>query len=618
MACRHPDIRVFDGLRCCLACGEAIFETRQPRLEPAQPSSRDLTDYKHAPLHIGLGQEIRLVVLLPGERFDPIRCEIIHVLLGGTGFDAVSYTWATEKGDDSKSKLIQIGYGQSMHVTVNCEHALRQLRDKHTERRLWVDAICINQEDINERSHQVGIMDLIFSTANCVIMSIPYAPPNGLYPGPQASLEDLAPLFRWLRKPSEKVYTRNKKQIERALIGLLRSRYFQRAWVIQEIALAKKLRLRYEAEIFFPILDQIRRGFEPPPALNWSPGLFRHSDIISCLQAGFKCKARDSKDRIFAVLSLMEPSSRSLIPADYNLSVEDIYCHAAIAVVASLQNLSILTYVTSTGDDHADSVSMSSKEFEEFVLSYDSRTYQSPHRLRPGNHPWKAHPEIKVLHDANAIITTSAHQSSLYCPSHPCYIAIPSSLLYGRPETNVMPQFHVYAHFIDTIVRDRNWIDPKKAYRLFQAPWIRKYFSLDSRSEFVEDDWDSVPDDLCIWLNESDRQEFEKSFDFPLGYAPGRHLFETQYSVGHMPRKSSNVHNSPIDICEGDAIFAVDGISTPLILREVRLGVYRIVSECYLWAALELDYWNPGTKKGRWGTRHYDHGCEQTRMITIV
>ena len=623
MACRHPDIRVFDGLRCCLACGEAIFENRQPRLEPAQPSSGDLTDYKHNPLHIGLGQEIRLVVLLPGEYSDPIRCGIIHVLLGGTEFDAVSYTWATEKGDDRQSKVVQIGDRHSMHVTINCEYALRQLRDQHTERRLWIDAICINQEDINERSHQVGIMDQIFSTANCVIMSIPYAPPNSRYPDLEASVDDLAPLFRWLQKPSEEVYTNNKKQIERALIGLLRSRYFQRAWVIQEIALAKKLRLRcetYEAEIFFPILDRIRQGFESPPALNWSPGLFRHSDIISCLQAGFKCKARDGKDRIFAVLSLMEPSSRSLIPADYNLSVESVYCHAAIAVVASLQNLQILTYVASFGDDLTDSISMSCKEFEQFVLSYDSRTYQSRHRFRTGNHPWKAYPKIMILQEPNGISAISPHKSSLYDASYQCYIAVPSSWLYGRAEASVMPQFHVQAQFIDTIVRSRNWIDPKKAYRLFQgSPWIRKYFSLDSRLEYIEGDrMGSVPHNPGICMNESDLREFENSFDCPLGHAPGRHLFETQYSVGHVPRKSPNVHVSPVTFFEGDAIFAVDGISTPLILREIRPGEYRIVSECYLWAALELDYWNPGTKKGRWGTRHYDHGCEQTRMITIV
>ncbi|OSS43607.1 hypothetical protein B5807_11719 [Epicoccum nigrum] len=617
MACRHPDIRVFDGLRCCLACGEAIFETRQPRLEPAQSSSGDLTEYEHDPLHIGLGQEIRLVILLPGESSDPIRCEIIHVLLGGTEFDAVSYTWATEKGDDSKSKVIQIGCGQSMQVTVNCEHALRQLRDQHTERHLWIDAICINQEDVNERSHQVGIMDQIFSTANCVIMFIPWEASTNFTSG-YLFVEQLAPLFRWLHKPSQEIYTKNKKDVERALNVLLRSRYFQRAWVIQEIALAKKLRLRwetYEAEIFFPIIDQIRQGYEPPPALNWSPGLARHSDIISCLQAGFKCKAKDRRDRIFAVLSLMEPSSRSLIPVDYTLSVQSVYSHAAVAVVASLQNLGLLTYITSLGEDL---ISLSSKEFEEFVLSHESDKYQSPHRLRPGNHPWKAHSKIKVLQEPNIGLSTDLHRGGLDDASHSCYITANSCSIYGY--ANVMPQFHVRAHFIDTILRDRNWTGDTKVYRIFQGSWFRKYFSLISRMEdMIESNRiDNIPQELGEWTNESDLQAFEKSFDLSPGHARGRQLFETQYSVGHVPRELPKLHFSSVSFREGDAIFAVDGVSTPLILREIRPGEYRIVTECYLWAALELDYWNPGTKKGRWGTRHYDHGCDQTRMITIV
>lgn len=466
-------------------------------------------------------------------------------------------------------------------------------------------------------------MDQIFSTANCVIMSIPYTPPNSRYPDLEASVEDLAPLFCWLHKPSEEIYTSNKKKIERTLIGLLGSRYFQRAWVIQEIALAKKLRLRYEtyeAEIFFPILDRIRRGFESPPALNWSPGLFRHSDIISCLQAGFKCKARDRKDRIFAVLSLMEPSSRSLIPADYNLSVESVYCHAAIAVVASLQNLNILTYVTSIGDDLTDSVSMSSKEFEEFVLSYDSRTYQSRHRLRPGNHPWKAHPEIKILQEPSGMSATIPHQNGLHNASHQCYIAVPSSLLYSRAESNVMPRFHVRAHLLDTILWSVDWFEPRNVYRLFQGSWFKSYFSLYSRLEGVKSDrMDDIPQNLSEWTNESDLQAFEESFEPLPGRAPGSLVFVTHYSMGHMPRKSPSLEvSSSVIFRPGDAIFAVDGISTPLILREIRPGEYKVVSECYLWAALELDYWSPGTKKGIWGTRHYDHGCEQTRMITIV
>jgi hypothetical protein len=462
-------------------------------------------------------------------------------------------------------------------------------------------------------------MDQIFSTANCVIMFVPFAPPIGLHSDHEASAKDLAPLFRWLEKPSEEMFTSNQKEIERTLDFLLRSRYFQRAWVLQEIALARKLRLRcetHEAEIFFPILDQIRQNFKTPPALDWSPGLARRSDIISCLQAGFKCNARDRRDRIFAVLSLMEPSSRSLIPADYTLSVGSVYSHAAVAVVASLQNLDVLTYITSLGKDL---VLLSGKKFEEFVLGYESDKYQSPHRLRPGNHPWKAHSKIKVLQEPNIGLLTDLHRGGLDDASHSCYVAARSCPLNGYTDANVTPQFHVRAHFIDTILRDRNWTGNTKVYRIFQGSWFRKYFSLTSGMEdMIESNRiDNIPQDLGEWTNESDLQAFEKSFNLSRGHARGCQLFETQYSVGHVSRELPKLRSS-VNFREGDAIFAVDGVSTPLILREIRPGEYMIVSECYLWAALELDYWNPGTKKGRWGTRHYDHGCEQTRMITIV
>ena len=519
-----------------------------------------------------------------------------------------------------------------MHVTVNCEHALRQLRDPYTERHLWVDAICINQGDINERSHQVGIMDQIFSTANCVIMSIPYTAPKHSTSDSDASIEHLAPLFRWLHKPSQKVYKRNRNGVERALTVLLRSRYFQRAWVIQEIVLARKLRLRYatyEAEIFFPILEQIRQGFEPPPALNWSPGLVRQSDIISCLQAGFKCKARDRRDRIFAVLSLMEPTSRSLIPANYNLPIASVYCHAVIAVVASLQNLDILAHIAF--NCIRESVahltlppSLWATEFEAFVLKYDSHTYQSPCRLQSGNHLWKRRCRIEILQEPDNECTPVHRQNSPHNALSHCSIALAPPPPRDDAEANVMPQFHVRAHFIDTIVRHRDchqsaliWENSTDRDRLLQGLWVRKYFSMDSKLEDLEakrlEDF-NVSENLGVWTNQSDLEEFKTcSRDLP-----GHDLFESQYSVGLVPRYMSGVHTGFVTFQEGDAIFAVDGVSTPLILRELKPGEYRIVSECYLWAALELDYWNPGTKKGRWGTRHYDHGCEQTRMITIV
>lgn len=66
-------------------------------------------------------------------------------------------------------------------------------------------------------------------------------------------------------------------------------------------------------------------------------------------------------------------------------------------------------------------------------------------------------------------------------------------------------------------------------------------------------------------------------------------VFSTHYSLG-----PTTAH-----FTAGDAVFTVDGVSMPLILRRTDAQRYMIIGECYLWAALELDYLNSGSKKGR-------------------
>lgn len=138
--CAHPDIRKFDGIRCCLACGEAVFEVKPPK---QLPHTNVQVPYQYIPLNYKLGQEIRLVELLSGGPADPIRCEIIHVNMDDDPeYDAVSYTWATESGDTNLSGLVHCVHGTCIPVTANCDAALRQLRYHKFRRRLWVDSLC--------------------------------------------------------------------------------------------------------------------------------------------------------------------------------------------------------------------------------------------------------------------------------------------------------------------------------------------------------------------------------------------------------------------------------------------------------------------------------------------
>jgi hypothetical protein len=139
--CKHPDIRKFDGIRSCLSCGEAVFETSSPI---ARIHTRDATaSYQYTKLNYKLGREIRLVLILPGSSEDALRCEMIHVNLDDDPvYDAVSYTWATQDGDASLCMTVQCEAGGVIPVTANCYAVLLELRRSGGIPRLWVDAIC--------------------------------------------------------------------------------------------------------------------------------------------------------------------------------------------------------------------------------------------------------------------------------------------------------------------------------------------------------------------------------------------------------------------------------------------------------------------------------------------
>lgn len=103
--------------------------------------------------------EIRLFELLPSSDFqDPIHGHLRYAFLeDGPDYEALSYAW----GKPAFTETISLN-GQPIHITVNLGVALSHLRLTDKSRTLWVDALCINQADLNERSHQVTLMKEIY------------------------------------------------------------------------------------------------------------------------------------------------------------------------------------------------------------------------------------------------------------------------------------------------------------------------------------------------------------------------------------------------------------------------------------------------------------------------
>lgn len=108
----------------------------------------------------------RLLVLFAGKEPQPLHGVLeVTSVESPAPFEALSYTWGSDLVDAS----LYIGNG-ILPIRANLDAALRSLRLPSQARRLWVDTICINQEDIQERTRQVQYMRLIYKRATRVIV----------------------------------------------------------------------------------------------------------------------------------------------------------------------------------------------------------------------------------------------------------------------------------------------------------------------------------------------------------------------------------------------------------------------------------------------------------------
>ena len=179
--------------------------------------------YNYSSVSLGPGS-IRLLRLMPYkiesmERAE-IQCELVTYPLQDQSiknhlYEALSYAW----GGSGKPCSISINK-QNLDVTRNLHAALLRLRDRSFERILWVDAICINQEDLQEQGQQVQLMARIYSQAARVLVWL----------GETADDSDNA-LDRILIAAENGSSSLNDEAIQQPILALLRRPWFQRIWV---------------------------------------------------------------------------------------------------------------------------------------------------------------------------------------------------------------------------------------------------------------------------------------------------------------------------------------------------------------------------------------------------
>ncbi|CAI9629832.1 hypothetical protein GT037_007180 [Alternaria burnsii] len=190
--------------------------------------------------------EIRLLEITSVE---PIVCKLSIVsLLDKPEFSALSYTW----GDASVTEPI-IVEGRSIAVTTSLTYALKAVYFQWTEgccsddnsgHRIWVDAVCINQPDVQEKNSQIPLMYKIYTSAQRTFCWI------GL---PIPDLLDAFDIFTYLfqeidsRSKNEQEGENLLKTIDVDLMALVPrmnnlffTQYWRRMWIVQELVLSKE------------------------------------------------------------------------------------------------------------------------------------------------------------------------------------------------------------------------------------------------------------------------------------------------------------------------------------------------------------------------------------------
>jgi hypothetical protein len=111
-------------------------------------------------------RSIRVLDLLPGPRAAPIRARLRVVSLDDYPcpyYEALSYTW----GSTGSTALVTIN-NHPLNITTNAFAALESLRTRRATRTIWIDSICIDQENDDEKNFQLPLMGDVYRSAAAV------------------------------------------------------------------------------------------------------------------------------------------------------------------------------------------------------------------------------------------------------------------------------------------------------------------------------------------------------------------------------------------------------------------------------------------------------------------
>jgi hypothetical protein len=269
-------------------------------------------------------------------------------------YTAVSYTW----DDPTPVKWINFAGNRRLPVSRTLSDLFDTLRLRGRTFTLWIDSLCINQVDLDEKASQVKNMGKVYSAATQVMLWLGAATPQS-----RAAFRYIASRQR-LDWPDDWEREKNYKGLGDVLLLLARP-WFHRVWVVQEVTLNDNVQVvcgqdavkfaalencvlaiwkYYEGINRFDEEDRELRGLWSITRMLYIRREFRDAGFVQyerLLEAAFHLQATQKQDMVFAFRGIAD-RDRPVPDPDYTTPVERIYKETAAALLCNSDTLDLL------------------------------------------------------------------------------------------------------------------------------------------------------------------------------------------------------------------------------------------------------------------------------------
>jgi hypothetical protein len=596
---------------------------------------RDVSTFRYTPLNSSPDKAlIRLLEVHPGLDSHQVEASLKLVPLSkALWYEAVSYCWGNPKDIGNITCN-----GQQLEVPRRLEVALRIIRYSDRPRTLWADAICINQKDDHEKESQVQLMREIFSNAQRTLIFLGDAEEKQAQKMSKIALWSIQFWLSVLRRrvdlltsPKIRVWDVNEgrfrvlapfsSEFYLELIGMLRMEWFKRAWVVQEVAVSSSAiiiwgpsqyhwedviqALKFMSQVNFPLAFIVT--LENISTIEEERQLYRkgHSKLNGILLRHQRCKASDSRDKIYSFCGLVKTSSdgHSPVRISYKDDVATIYREVALKILNDDHSLDILSRPPSLAESEIKGLPSWVPDWS--ISSTSTLTYawgHGPLPLAGINCSGIAQPRFatsrgstyspKLSPTSRNALAVEGYEFDKIAKIGPTFqgVQVPH-IVSSFPEILREWIYHFY-----TLFRARNMF--VRSQRLAKAFSKRPYATGETmRDAFLQTfsaaeihDSDRVKEELELW---------EKGTSFPFGLMYSAFVFVRNFVTNRpfllfeiqgryaLNRRVVRTEGGFLGLASnatetGDVVMICKGSSVPLIMRRCGEDEFRLIGDAYV------------------------------------